>query len=161
MSQMLMEEAVPATARVAPDTAPTTENTLGPHWLPPLVLLAAIGLAAFIYAGFWEHSRELWWWMGHDRHTHYMYGLNLAMDLRTGDIVRLFHDFDRMRVWGPLHPFLVAGVELIAGPDHRLAVLPSLAGWILTVWCAFLIPRRLLPSGGNAAGLLAAFFEAV
>ena len=99
--------------------------------------------------------------MGHDRHSHYMYGLNLALDLRTGDIVRLFHDFDRLRVWGPLHPILVALSQLVGGPDHRLAVLPSLAGWIMTIWFAFLTGRRLLPTGGDAAGLLAAFFVAI
>src|SRR5262249_23521719 len=74
---------------------------------------------------------------------------------------RLLHDFDRIRVWGPLHPLLVALVEVVGGPNHRLAVLPSLAGWVLTMWCAFLIPRRLLNTGGNAAGLLAAFLVAV
>jgi hypothetical protein len=108
-----------------------------------------------------DHSRDLWWWIVHDRHTHYTFGLNLAMDVRSGEFVRLFHDFDRMRVWGPLHPVLVALIQIVAGPDHRLAVLPSLAGWVLTMWCAFLIPRRLLTTGGNAAGLLAAAFVAV
>lgn len=161
MSQTLMEETAPTRASLPTQDPPAPENSLGSRWLPPLVLLAAVALGVFIYAWFCQHSHELWWWMGHDRHSHYMYGLNLALDVRTGDIVRLFHDFDRMRVWGPLHPVLVALVELLAGPDHRLAVLPSLLGWILTVWCAFLIPRRLLQTGGNAAGLMAAFCVAV
>ena len=160
MSQALLEEAAPATAP-APMPEPTHDATLGPRWLAPLVLLAAIALGIFIYAGFCQQSRALWWWMGHDRHTHYMYGLNLALDVRTGDLVRLFHDFDRMRVWGPVHPVLVALAQFAAGPNHRLAVLPSLVGWIMTMWFAFLIPRRLLPTGGNAAGLLAAVLVAV
>src|SRR5262249_21290891 len=58
-----------------------------------------------------------------------------------------------------LHAILVALTQL-GGPDHRLAVLPSLAGWVLTMWCAFLIPRRLLRSGGTAAGLIAMTFIA-
>jgi hypothetical protein len=89
-----------------------------------------------------------------------MYALNLALDVRTGDFLKLLHDLDGLRVWGPLHTVLVALIQLVAGPDHRLAVLPSLAGWVLTIWCAFMIPRRLLAQGGNAAGLLAAFLVA-
>ena len=81
--------------------------------------------------------------------------------MKTGDIARLWHDFDRMRVWGPFHAVAVGAVQLVAGPDHRLAVLPSLVGWIMTICFAFLIPRRILPSGGNAAGLIAAFFVAL
>lgn len=158
MSQALMDE---ATAPTQTPEAAAPETTLGPRWLPPLVLLATVAIAISVYAYFWQHSRELWWWMGHDRHTHYMYALDLALDIRTGNLVRFLHDFDRMRVWGPVHPILVAALQLVAGPDHRLAVVPSMFGWILTVWCAFLIPRRLLPSGGNAAGLLAAMLVAV
>ena len=156
MSQALMEEAAPATMPAAAPSPSAQENDLGPRWLPAFVLALAVALAIGVYAGFWQHSRDLWWWMGHDRHSHYMFGLNLALDLRTGDFVRLFHDFDRMRVWGPLHPMLVAAIEFIAGPNHRLAVLPSLCGWVMTIWFAFLIPRRLLATGGNAAGLIAA-----
>lgn len=128
----------------------------GERWLPPLVLVAAITCALGVFAHFCQQSRALWWWIAHDRHTHYMFGLNLALDLGTGEVARLIHDFDRMRVWGPLHPILVTAVQLVGGPDHRLAVLPSLCGWVLAIWCAFLIPRRLLAAGGNAAGLIAA-----
>lgn len=155
MSQALMEEAAPAAAQV-PAVAPAQENGLGPRWLPGFVLGLALISGSGVYAWFWQHGRDLWWSMGHDRHTHYMFGLNLAFDLRTGDLVRLFHDFDRMRVWGPLHPMLVAALEFVAGPNYRLAVLPSLCGWVMAIWFAYLIPRRLLTSGGNAAGLIAA-----
>ena len=55
----------------------------GPMGISGLVLLGAIGAALAVYAHFWTHSRDLWWWMGHDRHTHYMFGLNLALDMRT------------------------------------------------------------------------------
>jgi hypothetical protein len=155
---MLVEEA-PAPTLPLDERGSTTG--LASSWIGALVLLGAIAAGASVYAGFWQQSRDLWWWMGHDRHSHYMYALNLALDVRTGDIVRLFHDFDRMRVWGPVHPLLVAAIQVVAGPDHRLAVLPSLAGWIMTIWFAFLTARRLLPSGGNAAGVLAAFFVAI
>ena len=121
-----------------------------------LVLLAACAMAARLYAGYWEHSREAWWWPQHDRHAHYSHGLNLALDLRALDLVRVGHDLNAPRVWGPLHCLLVAGVQLAAGPDHRLAVLPSLAGWVLTVWLSFLVARRMVIEHGNAAGLAAA-----
>jgi hypothetical protein len=154
MSIAVMEDApAPATAPV--HDAPSADTSLA-NWIPGLALLGAVAAAIVVYVNFWQHSLDLWWWMGHDRHTHYMLGLNLAFDIRTFDLVRLFHDFDRMRVWGPLHPMLVGLVELVAGPDHRLAVLPSLCGFIMTVWFAFLIPRRLLETGGTAAGFLAA-----
>jgi len=159
MSHAVMDDPVSTPAPV--EDAPTSEVRSGLPWLPPLVLLAAILVAAFVYSYFWQHSRALWWWMGHDRHTHYMYGLNLAMDVRTGDFVRLFHDFDWMRVWGPIHPLLVALFQFVGGPDHRLAVLPSAIGFVLTIFFAFMIPRRLLSSGGDVAGLLAAFLVAI
>src|SRR5213082_1090357 len=129
MSQALMEEASPAQTPAPALQPPDPDNALGPRWLSPLVLLAALAVGIGVYVWFWQHSRDLWWWMGHDRHTHYMFGLNLAFDLGTGDLARIAHDFDRMRVWGPLHPVLVALVELVAGPNQRLAVLPSLVGW--------------------------------
>jgi len=156
-----MDEATPSTLPITPVSEPAPATGLGPRWLSPLVLCAAALLGAFVYYGFCQHSRDLWWWMGHDRHTHYMFGLNLALDIRTGELGRLFHDFDRMRVWPPLQPLLIALVELIGGPNHQLAVLPSLAGWVLTMWCAFLIPRRLLTTGGDFAGLIAAFLVTV
>ena len=159
MSQLLLEEAPATTTSAPPPEAPV--NAPGPRWLAPLVLIAAIAVAIGVYAGFYQHSLDLWWWMVHDRHTHYMFGLNLALDVRTGDLIRLFHDFDRMRVWGPVHPIAVALIQLVAGPDHRLAVLPSLIGFVMTIWFAFLTARRLLPTGGNAAGVLAAFFVAI
>jgi hypothetical protein len=152
MSQAVLDEPQQITESDAVVPTPIDVD----RWLPTIVLLGALLSAACVFAWFCQHSHELWWRMGHDRHAHYMYGLNLAMDLRSGDIVRLLSDFDKIRVWGPLHPALVAIIQTIAGPDHRLTVLPSLAGWVLAIWCAFLIPRRMLTNGGNAAGLLAA-----
>jgi hypothetical protein len=159
MASTLLEQKSPVTIRSGPANPPQ-QKTADPRWLAPLVLIAAAALSGWVYAWFWSNSHQLWWWIGHDRHSHYMYGLDLAFDLRSGDLPRLWHDFDRLRVWGPLHAVLVALVELV-GPDHRLAVLPSLAGWVMTMWFAFLIPRRMLTTGGNAAGLLAAFMVAV
>src|SRR5260221_12659103 len=104
MSQAVMDEVAPAPASALPLGPPAAASALGPRWLPPLVLISAVAAGISVYAWFWQHSLDLWWSMGHDRHTHYLFGLNLAFDLCTGDFGRLFHDFDRMRVWGPLHP---------------------------------------------------------
>ena len=161
MSLTLQEAGAPLTAVDPTPVAPTQDAPWDSRWLPALVLIAAILAGAIVYAWFWQHSEGLWWSMTHDRHAHYMNSLDLAFDLRTGNLVRLFHDFDRLRVWGPLYVVMVGLVELVGGPDHRLAVLPSVAGWVLTMWFAFLIPRRLLTTGGNAAGLIAAFLVAV
>lgn len=157
----IMELDAPQPATPPTRTSPLRKPLQLQEWLPALVLLAAAATAAMVYAGFWQHSRELWWWITHDRHTHYTFGLELALDLRTFDLPRFLHDFDGIRVWGPLHPVLVALLELVAGPDQRLAVLPSLGGWVLAMFCAYLLPRRMLPAGGDSAGLLAAFLVAL
>src|SRR5262245_30479783 len=96
-----------------PDSPPRRFDRL----LPLIVLGAACAMAVHLYASFWPHARDVWWWPTHDRHAHYLHGLNLAMDLRTLDLPRFRHDFDAMRVWGPLHGLLVAAVQLVAGPD--------------------------------------------
>ena len=160
MAQVLPRAGTPRAAFLPPLCPPERAAPPADRLLRAFVLVAAVALAAFAYAGFWPQAHDLWWWIAHDRHAHYMNGLDIAFDLRTGSLGRLFHDLDRLRVWGPLHAVLVALVELVGGPDRRLAVLPSVAGYALTIWCAFLLPRRLLASGGNAAGLLAAFLVA-
>jgi hypothetical protein len=50
---------------------------------------------------------------------------------------------------------MVATTQFIGGPDYRLAVLPSLSGWVGTAVFGFLAARRMVPRGGNLAGLLA------
>jgi len=49
-------------------------------------------------------------------------------------------------VWGPLHMTLAAVALLVGGFDYRIAVLPSLAGWIATAIFAFLAARRAAPA---------------
>ena len=122
------------------------------------VLVGAIGLAAFSFGQFLETSRLRWGSAVHDRNAHYLFGLNLALDVRQADVKRLLSDLDGARTWPPLHGLLVAGALLIGGLDYRLAVLPSLAGWVITLVFGFLVARRMAPRWGNLAGLVAVAF---
>jgi hypothetical protein len=125
---------------------------------PVLVGLAAIIVAGIAYDRFLQAPRHLWERGPHDRNAHYGLGLSLALDIRQVNLARLVHDLDGARVWGPLHGILVALTQVIGGVDYRLALLPSLAGWVLTAVFGFLLARRLVGAGGLAAGLLAALF---
>jgi len=122
------------------------------------VLALAVAVAVPLYGWFWENSRDLWYWIVHDRNTHYGHGLDLAMDLRHGNLPGLLHHLDGLRVWGPLHSILSASIQLLFGPDYRLAIVPSWLAWIGSAVFGFLLARRMAPRGGNMAGLVTALF---
>jgi hypothetical protein len=128
--------------------------------VPATILLAGLTLAAFLYVQFLAVHRHLWYNPYHDRSAHYLYSLKLATDVRNGQVLHLLKDLNEARVWPPLHGLLAAGVLLVGGLDYRLAVLPSLAGWVATVLLGFLVARRAAPRGGTLAGLIAALFLA-
>jgi hypothetical protein len=125
-----------------------------------LVITAAVTLAAVSYLQYLEISRLRWAGMAEDRNAHYLFGLNLALDIRQWDVKNLLSDLDGARVWPPLHGILVAIALLTGGLDHRIAVLPSLIAWMGTVVLGFLIARRAVHKGGNLAGLVTAIFIA-
>jgi hypothetical protein len=129
-------------------------------FLPILVFLAALVLAVCLYARFLEVDRALWYNPYHDRSAHYLNGLKLATDVQNGRILQVLHDLDQARIWPPLHGMAAAAVLMIGGRDYRLAVLPSLAGWVASVLLVFLVARRAAPRGGNLAGLIAALLLA-
>ncbi len=143
--------------RLASDTPPRPD---GQWLLPTLVFLSALGLSVCLYAHFLKVDRALWYNPYHDRSAHYLYSLRLATDLQNGRVLQFLHDLDQARVWPPLHGMAAAAVLVIGGRDYRLAVLPSLAGWVATVLLGFLVARRAAPRGGNLAGLIAALFLA-
>jgi hypothetical protein len=118
----------------------------------------ALALAFVTYQQFLDVSRLLWGSAIHDRNAHYFFGLSLALDVQQMDLLQLLTDLDGARTWPPLHGILVALVLLIGGLHYQLAVLPSLAGWVGTVVFGFLTARRLVPRGGNLAGLVAVVF---
>jgi hypothetical protein len=126
--------------------------------VPAIVLLVALMGAVFLYVQFLAVHRHLWYNPYHDRSAHYLYSLKLATDVRNGQVFQLLNDLNEARVWPPLHGILAAGALLAGGRDYRLAVLPSLAGWVAAVVLSFLVARRAAPRGGNLAGLIAASF---
>jgi hypothetical protein len=128
--------------------------------LPTVVFVAALILAGCLYARFLDVDRALWYNPYHDRSAHYLFSIRLATDIQNGRVIQLLHDLDQARVWPPLHGLAAATVLLIGGRDYRLAVIPSLAGWVATVLLVFLVARRATPRGGNLAGLIAALFFA-
>lgn len=126
--------------------------------LPALVFLGAMALAGQLYADYWHTARSRWSCLAHDRNAHYLLGLSLAMDVRHVDLRQMFSDLDGARTWPPLHGIIEGVVLFVGGPEHRLAVLPSLFAWVGTIVLGFLLARRLLREGGDLAGLLAVVF---
>jgi len=130
-------------------------------WMIPAVLLvAALVVAACLYGRFLDVHRSLWEGAYHDRDAHYLYSLKLATDVRNGQVFQLLSDLNEGRIWPPLHGLLAGTALLVGGLDYRLAVLPSLAGWVVTAFFGFLVARRCVPRGGTFAGLVAALFIA-
>lgn len=140
--------------------APRPRSWFRPATVLPLVLVLALAAAsaAVAYAHFRQAPRQLWTSAIHDRNAHYWLGLNFALDFRRADLLHFVSDLDGARVWPPLHGVLVGVVLAVAGPDYRLAVLPSLTAWAASALLAFLLGRRLAPRGGNLAGAAAALF---
>jgi hypothetical protein len=134
-------------------TAPTSR---GDWVVPTLVLVAALVLAACLYVRFLVVARALWYNPYHDRSAHYLYSLKLTTDVEQGRVLQLLHDLNQARIWPPLHGMAAGAVLLAGGRDYRLAVLPSLAGWVATILLGFLVARRAAPRGGTLAGLVAA-----
>ncbi len=128
-----------------------------------VVLTISVVFAAHLFSLSWPNPRWHWTILDHDRNGHYEYGLNMGLALRQGNLPQFFANLEKGKVWPPVHGLLVAAVVVAAGPDYRLAVLPSLAGWIMTVVFGCLAARRLLPSPGGgilAMALTATFIAA-
>lgn len=124
-------------------------------WLT-LIIIAALALAAFHYWQFLENPRVRWNGIVHDRGTHYRFAQTLAIALREADPITFFATLDKAKVWPPFHGLCAAIVLAVGGIDYRLAVLPSLAGWVITAVFSFLLARRISGSSGNSAGMIAA-----
>ncbi len=127
-----------------------------------LVLLFALAAAGFHYDLFLKSARHRWDGIVHDRHGHYGAGLKMALALRQGNVPLFLDEVERCKVWPPVHAVLVSIVLFIGGIDHRLAVLPSLAGWVMLLVFGFLTARKMVPDrwGGNIAGCVALIFLA-
>jgi Dolichyl-phosphate-mannose-protein mannosyltransferase len=125
-----------------------------------IVTAVAIAIAAAMFVAYYRHPEELWRNLWHDRSAHYGFGLDVASALRTLNPIEFLAALEGVRLWAPLHPVLLSVVLAVGGLDHRLAVLPSLAGWVMTVVLAWLIARRLFADQlqGIVAGTVAALF---
>jgi hypothetical protein len=125
-----------------------------------LVAAVALGLAAAMFAAYYAHPEELWRNLWHDRSAHYGYGLDLAIGLRNLNPVAFLAALEAIRVWTPLHPVLLGTILAFGNLDLRLATVPSLIGWVMTIVLAWLIARRLLADRlqGMVAGTLAVIF---
>jgi hypothetical protein len=128
---------------------------------PVLIVVAgALALAVVQYMRFVPVHDSLWFVSTHDRNAHYLFSLKLAADVRGGNLFRLAADINSAQVWPPFQDVVAAALMLCGGADDRLAVLPSVAGWVLALVFVFLIARRVVPRGGTFAGFVAVLFLA-
>jgi hypothetical protein len=121
-----------------------------------VALVVAIAVAMFVSAN--TQPDLLWRGYYHDRNGHYAFGQDLALAVRTADPVWFFAELLKAQVWPPVHGLLLAAVLLTGGIDHRLGIVPSLIGWMLTVVFVALIARRMFQDRdlGIAAAVVAA-----
>ena len=123
-------------------TVPATASALD------VLMLAGVGavaltIAGYVLADYLRNSDLLWRGIYHDRNGHFNFGVDLALAIRNLDPIQFFSDLEKARVWPPLHGLVLSAVLLVGGIDHRLGIVPSLAGWVLTIVFVWLVARRL------------------
>jgi len=125
-----------------------------------IVITVAAIFAFSMFADYAADPGRLWHDVHHDRNGHFNFALDLALSLRNFDVVEFLLHLERARVWPPVHGLALASVLTIGGIDVRLAILPSLIGWVATIALTFLIARQLLADrrGGITGGALAVTF---
>src|SRR5262245_66680932 len=108
------------------------------HAAPTIAVVALVAASA---VGMWTASvarnDALWHGFYHDRNGHFSFALNLAIAIRSLDPVAFFSDLEKAKVWPPVHGLVLSVVLLLGDLDHRLGIVPSLAGWTLTVVCVW------------------------
>lgn len=119
-----------------------------------IVLAIAIAIAVTMWLAYARAPDLLWRGFYHDRNSHYSFGLDLALAARNLDPAWFFSELEKAKVWPPFHGLILGAVLLIGGIDHRLAIVPSLIGWVMTLAFVWLITRRMLAS--RIEGLFAA-----
>ena len=122
--------------------------------LSALVAATAIGFAIIMFAAYAADPDLLWRNFYHDRNSHFSFGLDLAIAIRTFDPIWFFSELEKAKVWPPFHGLVLSAVLAVGGPHHRLAILPSLAGWVMTVVFVWLIARRM--SAARSTGVFSA-----
>jgi len=122
-------------------------------------VLVAVVIAGMLFADYYAAPDLLWRAFHHDRNSHFSFGLDLALALRHFDLAWFFGELDKAKVWPPVHGLVLSAVLTVGGIDHRLAILPSLIGWVMTIAFVWLIARSLFAD--RVAGLFAAAIAAV
>jgi len=107
------------------------------------VVTVALVIAGRLFADYYGSPDLLWRYFHHDRNAHYSFGLDLALAVRHLDPVWFFSELDKAKVWPPFHGLVLGAVLLVGGIDYRLAIVPSLIGWVMTVALVWLVTRRL------------------
>ena len=125
-----------------------------------VVVTLACVFAASMLVGYAADPGQLWRGLSHDRNGHFSYGLDLALALKDFDVQEFVKLIIEARVWPPVHGLVLAAILLLGDLDLRLAIMPSLIGWVCTIVLTFLIARHLFAErmSGNVAGVLAAAF---
>ena len=122
------------------------------------VLITA--LAFHLWMEYAANPASLWRGFYHDRNGHFSFGLDLALAARDFDFGRYLVELSKAKVWPPVHGIVLSLVLLAGSIDVRLAIVPSLIGWALTIALSALIARRLFDDrvpGFVAAGFAVAF----
>ena len=107
------------------------------------------------YVRFLPDSRMLWQTLTHDRNGHYDSSLKMALALRSGEVFNFLRLLATYHFWLPLNDLVSAAALTLWGPDYRVAMAPSLIGFWMTAFFAFLLARRVLAWGADAAGAFA------
>ncbi len=130
--------------------------------LVALVAAGATVLAVSLWKSYAAAPDLLWRSVYHDRNGHFAYGLDLALAVTTFDPLWFLSELEKAKVWPPLHGLILSGVLLAGGIDHRLGIVPSLLGWVMTIVLSWLIARRLFVASmpGILAGAVAATLTA-
>jgi hypothetical protein len=125
-----------------------------------IVLVIASVFAASMLVNYAANPGELWYGFLRDRNSHFGGALRLAVALQNFNLPRFLALVAEARIWGPVADIALALVMIFGGIDVKLAILPSLIGWICTMVLVLLIARRLFSARwtGNVAGALAVTF---
>lgn len=125
-----------------------------------IVVLVAVAFALWMFAAYFHHPGTVWRDLEEDRTAHYMFGLDVALALRTLNPLAFLATLEQIRGWVPLNPLVLGTILAIGGIDHRLGILPGLIGWVMTIVLTWLIARKLFVDrrDGAVAGAVAAAF---
>jgi hypothetical protein len=120
------------------------------------VAVLILGAVIADYVRFLPESRMLWQTLTHDRNGHYDSSLKIALALRHGEFLVFMRLLANYHFWLPLNDLTSAAALTVWGPDYRVGMAPALIGFWMTAFFAFLVARRVLVWGGDAAGAIAA-----